>query len=177
MTKKRLALARELGSREEAKEAARREEARLAAEKEKRCSGQATMAYVMSQEFLKRQLKAPSTAEFPSMAWDPQNVRVSATDDCSYRMDAVSYAAGFSPRSVAVADLDGDTVPDVVTANGSSDKVSVLLGNGNGTFQAASSFSIIAGEKLEKARTPWRSPTLTATAFLTSPPATEIPTM
>ena len=37
------------------------------------------------------------------------------------------FAAGDAPRSVAVADLDGDTVPDLVTANWASDDVSVLL--------------------------------------------------
>jgi hypothetical protein len=37
------------------------------------------------------------------------------------------FAAGNSPLFVAVADLDGDTVPDLVTANVYSDTVSVLL--------------------------------------------------
>jgi hypothetical protein len=37
------------------------------------------------------------------------------------------FAAGDNPRSVAVADLDGDTVPDLVTANEFSSDVSVLL--------------------------------------------------
>ena len=41
------------------------------------------------------------------------------------------------PRSVAVADLDADSVPDLVTANVRGDDVSVLLGNGDGTFQTA----------------------------------------
>ena len=41
---------------------------------------------------------------------------------------------------MAVADLDGDRVPDLVTANRESIDVSVLLGNGDGSFQAASSF-------------------------------------
>jgi hypothetical protein len=36
--------------------------------------------------------------------------------------------------SVAMADLDGDTVPDLVTANQGSDDVVVMLGNGDGTF-------------------------------------------
>jgi hypothetical protein len=37
------------------------------------------------------------------------------------------FAAGDYPRSVAVADLNDDTVPDLVTANVYSDTVSVLL--------------------------------------------------
>ncbi len=43
-----------------------------------------------------------------------------------------------------MADLDGDTVPDLVTANDAADDVSVLLGNGDGTFQAAA--RIFAGD-------------------------------
>ena len=46
-----------------------------------------------------------------------------------------NFPAGDSPSSVAVADLDGDTVPDLVTANYVSGDVSVLLGNGDGSFQ------------------------------------------
>ncbi len=38
-----------------------------------------------------------------------------------------SFAAGDTPVSVAVADLDGDSVPDLVTANFSSDDVAVLI--------------------------------------------------
>jgi hypothetical protein len=45
---------------------------------------------------------------------------------------------------VAVSDLDGDTIPDLVTSNGLSNDVSVLLGNGNGFFQTAESYA--AGE-------------------------------
>jgi hypothetical protein len=38
-----------------------------------------------------------------------------------------SFAVGNSPYSVALADLDGDNLPDLVTANASSDDVTVLL--------------------------------------------------
>ncbi len=51
------------------------------------------------------------------------------------------FAAGDRPVSVAVADFDGDTVPDLVTANNLSNDVSVLLGNGDGSFQAGVSFA------------------------------------
>jgi YD repeat-containing protein len=40
------------------------------------------------------------------------------------------------PRSIAVADLNGDSRPDLVTSNTGSEDISVLLGNGDGTFQA-----------------------------------------
>ena len=43
--------------------------------------------------------------------------------------------------SVAVADVNGDGKPDLVVANYGSNTVSVLLGNGNGTFQAQQTFA------------------------------------
>ncbi len=52
------------------------------------------------------------------------------------------FAVGDRPRSVAVADLNANGAPDLVTANENSDDVSVLLGNGDGTFEAAQSFAV-----------------------------------
>jgi hypothetical protein len=52
---------------------------------------------------------------------------------------AVNYAAGDSPGSVAVGDFNGDGVLDLAVSNGGyydSSGVSILLGNGDGTFQA-----------------------------------------
>jgi hypothetical protein len=62
---------------------------------------------------------------------------------------AVSYnSGGYYSRSVTVADLNGDGKPDLIVTsqcNNSSNcdlgSVGVLLGNGDGTFQAASSYS------------------------------------
>jgi Bacterial Ig-like domain (group 3)/FG-GAP-like repeat/FG-GAP repeat len=61
----------------------------------------------------------------------------------------VTYAAGGGATGVVVADVNDDGKPDLVVANfGTSDEglagVSVLLGNGNGTFQAAAVHSIFA---------------------------------
>ncbi len=53
---------------------------------------------------------------------------------------ATDYATGESPRSVAAADFNGDGKDDMVTANSTSDDCSILLGNGDGTFQEAISF-------------------------------------
>jgi hypothetical protein len=40
------------------------------------------------------------------------------------------------PWRVAVADLNGDRIPDLVTADHAQDGVSVLLGTGGGSFEA-----------------------------------------
>jgi hypothetical protein len=54
----------------------------------------------------------------------------------------VSYAAGLGPQAVAVGAFRAAGQPlDLVTANSASNSVSVLLGNGDGTFQAARNFA------------------------------------
>ncbi len=52
---------------------------------------------------------------------------------------AVTYSTGSSfAASIAVGDLNGDGKPDLVVANDAAKgSISVLLGNGDGTFQAA----------------------------------------
>ena len=51
---------------------------------------------------------------------------------------AVTYdSGGYTPFSVAVADVNGDGKLDIVVANANSNTVGVLLGNGDGTFQVA----------------------------------------
>src|SRR5262245_5817694 len=49
----------------------------------------------------------------------------------------IQYAVGSKPGAVATGDFNGDGKPDLVTANGNSSNVSVLLNTGGGTFQAA----------------------------------------
>jgi hypothetical protein len=86
---------------EEAAKAAEEKAARLA----KACSD-TTMAFVMSQEFVKRSLKAPSTAEFPWITDD--QVAVSPKPDCGFHVVAwVDAQNGFGAqiRSRYVVDL------------------------------------------------------------------------
>jgi len=59
----------------------------------------------------------------------------------------VNYAVGPYPRQVAVADFNGDGKLDVAVANAGimaepGHTVSVLLGNGDGTFQAKTDFQV-----------------------------------
>jgi YD repeat-containing protein len=53
----------------------------------------------------------------------------------------IAFATGDRPRSVVVLDLNGDGKLDIVTANADSSDLSVLLGNGDGTFQAEQRFA------------------------------------
>jgi hypothetical protein len=54
---------------------------------------------------------------------------------------APTYAAGTKPCSIAVADLNGDLRLDLAVADSGSNSVSILLGNGDGTFQAPVSYA------------------------------------
>ena len=54
----------------------------------------------------------------------------------------VVYNTGQGPQGVAVGDLRGNGRLDIVTAN-TSGSVSVLLGNGNGTFQPAVNYATV----------------------------------
>ena len=53
-----------------------------------------------------------------------------------------SFAAGSTPYSLAVVDVNNDGKPDLVAANDGSDNVSVLLGNDNGIFQDPVTYSV-----------------------------------
>jgi hypothetical protein len=49
---------------------------------------------------------------------------------------AVNYAGGADPQQIVSADINNDGRLDLVVANPAANSVNVLLGNGNGTFQA-----------------------------------------
>src|SRR5205807_2033800 len=55
---------------------------------------------------------------------------------------ATNFGAGTAPRSLAVGDFNGDGKQDLAVANQNSNNMSVLLGNGAGSFSAATNFGV-----------------------------------
>jgi hypothetical protein len=69
--------------------------------------------------------------------------------DGSYRTwnAKVDYITGNSPMGVVLADFNNDGNKDIATVNGSSNTVSILLGNGDGTFGSKTDFTVGSSPK------------------------------
>ena len=59
----------------------------------------------------------------------------------------MNYPAGTNPTSVAAGDFNGDGKLDLVVANGGSGNVSILLGNGDGTFQTHLDYGVASAPR------------------------------
>ena len=55
---------------------------------------------------------------------------------------AVQYAVGSDPDALVAADFNGDGRTDLAVVNSSDNTVSVLLGNGDGTFQRQVTYAV-----------------------------------
>src|SRR5205085_747446 len=58
---------------------------------------------------------------------------------------ALTYSVGTNPRGLVAADFNGDGKTDLAVANAGSSDVSILLGNGDGTFQAGTTLASAPG--------------------------------
>ena len=73
---------------------------------------------------------------------DPDTLRLAfGNGDGTFR-SAGAFLVGREPSSIVLADLNGDGVPDAVTADKSSDAISVSLGDGDGTFGTRKTFAV-----------------------------------
>ena len=57
----------------------------------------------------------------------------------------VNYAAGPGQNSMAIGDFNGDGKPDLAVANRNTNSVTVLLGNGDGTFRTGATYTAAFG--------------------------------
>jgi hypothetical protein len=76
-------------------------------------------------------------------------LRLEALEDRSMPsfLGPVNYPVGLGPQAVAAADFNGDGRLDLAVANSGDNTVSVRLGNGDGTFQAAQNFATGLGPR------------------------------
>jgi hypothetical protein len=53
----------------------------------------------------------------------------------------IRYPVGLSPTALVTADFDGDGIPDLAVVNSGSDSLTILLGQGDGTFVLAGTYA------------------------------------
>jgi uncharacterized protein (DUF2141 family) len=66
----------------------------------------------------------------------------------SVALSASGVRAGSNPTSAVVGDFNGDGKLDLVVANAGSKNVSILLGNGDGSFKAPLNFGAPAPQSV-----------------------------
>jgi uncharacterized repeat protein (TIGR01451 family) len=95
-------------------------------------------------------LVANPTDELPRVRWNRFNLTLWAALSLCFAVQtnaaadfkSKDYAVGQLPILIVVHDFNGDGKPDLAVLNSGSGTVSVLLGNGDGTFQNAKHFNV-----------------------------------
>jgi uncharacterized protein (TIGR03437 family) len=87
----------------------------------------------------------------PGSSADPGGITILLGNGTGSFPKASTLAAGFNPKTMAAADVNGDGKPDLIVATGidaagSGYQISVFLGKGDGTFAAPFAIQTPAGE-------------------------------
>jgi large repetitive protein len=77
-------------------------------------------------------------AKVSNVFYYPVNVPITTLAD-----QRINTAAGTAPFGLTAADFDGDGKLDLAVANNDDDTVSILLGNGDGTFKTQTTFATV----------------------------------
>ena len=102
-----------------------------------------TVTQVTSSEYL---LNVTQYAKAPTVSTFTGQIKVSLASNATISQELSfapqqTFSVGSLPNSATMGDVDGDGRLDIVTANGYSNNVSVLLGNSNGTFKPKANFA------------------------------------
>jgi len=92
----------------------------------------------------KQDLVVVSHGAFTSMT-DPGSVQMLLGNGNGTFQPPVDYPVGVNPRFLAVADFNGDRLPDLAVTTGGPPRIALLTGNGDGTFKPAQFFPTAAG--------------------------------
>jgi hypothetical protein len=79
--------------------------------------------------------------------WNGNNISVFMNNGTGTYATKVDYSAGggSSPRSISMADVNGDGKADLIAPNYNADTVSVYMNNGNGTFATKVDYPVATG--------------------------------
>jgi VCBS repeat-containing protein len=113
-------------------------------------AGDAAYQYLAAGEQLEVVADYTVTDEWGASSSSTLTINISGTDDApvAATFSRTEFATGLGPISVGISDLNNDGDLDLVVANGNSFSTdSILLGNGDGTFQAQT--TIFVGEPHE----------------------------
>ena len=75
------------------------------------------------------------------------SVQTVNTQPANRFLAAANYPVGSGPGEVAIGDFNGDGKADLAVGHLAGNNVSVLLGNGDGTFQAAVNYAAGSGPR------------------------------
>jgi Ca2+-binding RTX toxin-like protein len=91
------------------------------------------------------QVKSGQSKVFVGLGRNPGNLGQPTSFDFTKTPDG--FPVGTEPRAVAIADIDGDGFLDILVANSGDDNISLLLGDGTGSFGAATNYAAADGSR------------------------------